>query len=206
MQLQAQLLIYWLIFRIPKLVATNTLRVRVEPNISIQDGHYFGPRKPWRIHKLSQYEKSRKTSGIGRHDLAPASKNKQRMAGLSLNVDWKDIYNKKEAAHANHDERFLNIAHKCVHGFQDKQYQKEFCFVIARHCDHQKYKKICIKLSGQRFPAERQRSNLLTVKIPECLYPCNWMMTTNGAVVRVCRFHKRTRQYCEDYDIHEITK
>ena len=37
-----------------------------------------------------------------------------------------------------------------------------------------------------------------------CNYPCNWMLTTNGAVVRVCRFHHRRRQYCEDYDIYHV--
>ena len=37
-----------------------------------------------------------------------------------------------------------------------------------------------------------------------CNYPCNWMLTTNGAVVRVCRFHYRRRQYCEDYDMYHI--
>ena len=37
-----------------------------------------------------------------------------------------------------------------------------------------------------------------------CNYPCNWMLTTNRAVVRVCRFHYRRRQYCEDYDIYHI--
>ena len=119
---------------------------------------------------------------LGNHD------NTSSIFGLSVNVD--KVIQKRNIYH--------EFVGKCVQGFPLKKHRKEFCFLIAKHCDIDIYKEICARILALSFPATR------VVRDFKCTFPCNWMLTTNSAVVRVCRFYERTRQYCEDYDIYEI--